>query len=524
MKKTLRFLFVAFMAMICGNVYADDITDALTWDKLLAASKGTTYQEFSGKSVTSSAVYAGIASSGADKYIQLRTSDNKAGIVTTASGGKLKSVTITFNSQTTDRAIEIYGKNEAYTASTDLYNSDKKGTLLKVIGSLDDSKTLTVEGDYTFVGLKSSGGAIYVDEIDVVWEGAVSDKTATSIEFADGYAIRCTPGKDETIALPVATVKAGDNVVEGATVTWESSNEEIAPIVDGAIKPVNGNQGSVTITATFAGNDSYQASSKSYTLKLYKGYVSLASLVEDLNSTNEKWDKGGELASFWMGEMVNDEFKSAETLVTYANGNYTYLTDGTNHMLFYGTASVFGISEQKLKAGDKISMDYGHEQGFDAIWGTAYRYNKLPEFKVEQMVVRLVSEDNNVSYSKITADQLSNYVNAPITIENALLDSINGKNIYFHVGDIKLAIYNQFNVDAASLELGATYTLDGMGSVYKENYQAYLISFVKTADASVSELKAQNRFDGAIYNLRGQRITTPAKGLYIRNGKKFFVK
>ena len=41
--------------------------------------------------------------------------------------------------------------------------------------------------------------------------------------------------------------------------------------------------------------------------------------------------------------------------------------------------------------------------------------------------------------------------------------------------------------------------------------------------SGIAEVKT-SKFQGAIYNLRGQRVMTPAKGLYIMNGKKFFVK
>jgi hypothetical protein len=527
MKKTLRFLFVALMAMIGMNVSAAEVTDELTWDKLLEGGKGNGYQDFSGMTVTSNAVYAGNASSGVDQYIQLRTNNNNAGIITTTSGGKLKSVTITFHATTnTSRAIEIYGKNEAYTAATELYNADTKGTLLKTINFTDDDKTLTVEGDYTFVGLKSASGAIYVDKIEITWEASGTQgptKTATTISFADGYVTRCTPGKDETVALPVATVMAGDNAVEGATVTWVSSNENIAPIVNGAIKPVNGTQGEVTITASYAGNDDYHASSKSYKLKLYKGYITLEALVEDLNSTNEKWDNGGELASFWMGEMVSEEFTPVEMLVTYVSGSYNYVTDGTNHLLFYGNATVFGNESQKLKAGDKITLDYGQEQGFDAIWGKAYRYNKLPEFSIEKMVVRVVSENNQVDYTTIAASDLADNLNKPVKIENAEFVSANNKTLTFKVGENSFTVYNNFNLDVTTLEAGTSYVLTGMGSVYKDTFQLYLISFNNVA-SSISNVTGNNRFQGAIYNLRGQRITTPGKGLYIQNNKKIVVR
>lgn len=389
-----------------------------------------------------------------------------------------------------------------------------------------DSYTGTWTGNAAEFTLTAKSNQVRITNLVVTIGGDVDARADTKIDFAEGYITRCTPGKDETVALPEATVMAGETAVVGATVTWTSSNEEVAPIVDGVIKPVNGNQGNVTITATYAGNDNFKGCSKNYTLKLYKGYAIFASLVEDLNSGNEKWDNGGELASFWMGELVNDEFKPAETLVTYASGKYTYLTDGTNHLLFYGTASVFGNSEQKLKAGDKITMDYGHGQGFDAIWGKAYRYNKLPEFSVEEMVVRVASENNEVAYAKIAATELANNVNKPVIIENAEYVSVDekGKTFTFKVDETELTVYNQFGLATESLEAGAKYTLKGMGSVYNAVYQLYLVSFDKNGSTNITNMKAQNRFKGAIYNLNGQRITTPAKGLYIRDGKKFFVK
>ncbi len=170
MNKILRYLFVALMAMVIGNVYADDVTDVLTWDKLLESGKSAAYQDFSGKSITSSAVYAGQASSGSDSYIQLRTNNSNSGIVTTTSGGKLKSVKVAFNSKTTDRSIEIYGSNTAYTAATDLYDEAKAGTKLGSIAANENKNVIVVEGDYTFVGLRSANGAIYVDKIEITWE------------------------------------------------------------------------------------------------------------------------------------------------------------------------------------------------------------------------------------------------------------------------------------------------------------------------------------------------------------------
>ena len=171
MNKILRYSLVALMAMVMGNVYADDVTDVLTWEALGLDGASTSYKEFTDIKLTSNAVYAALASSGQGQYIQLRTKNSNEGIVTTASAGKVKSVKVAFNSKTTDRSIEIYGSNTAYTAAADLYDEAKAGTKLGSIAANEDKNMIVVEGDYTFVGLRSADGAIYVDQIEITWAG-----------------------------------------------------------------------------------------------------------------------------------------------------------------------------------------------------------------------------------------------------------------------------------------------------------------------------------------------------------------
>ena len=110
--------------------------------------EGTTYTDWSGKTVTtSSAVYAG-QSAGGNNAIQLRTTNNNSGIVTTKSGGYVKKVVVTWNSNTAaDRTLNVYGKNSAYSAATDLYDSNTQGTLLGTIIN-GTSTELEVTGNY----------------------------------------------------------------------------------------------------------------------------------------------------------------------------------------------------------------------------------------------------------------------------------------------------------------------------------------------------------------------------------------
>ena len=486
--------------MIGLNVSAQDVTDVLTWEALGLNAANSSYAEYTGIKITSNAVYTAQASSGTGKYIQLRTNNNNAGIVTTTSGGKLKSVTITFNSATTDRAIEIYGKNEAYTAATDLYG-DAKGTLLKTIAANDDSKTLTVEGDYTFVGLKSANGAIYVDKIEITWAasgGQVQTKTATAIEFSGNYLTKFTPGKDgDKVDLPTATVKAGDAAVEGATVTWTLTkgtnwSADADPAINGTkVEFGDHSRGDLTLKASYAGNDTYEASTKSYTLKVYKGYMAIKSILEDFpkvggdtwKAKEAEW-KAGTPISYWQVDAKSEtEFTSKEALVTFVSGSYTYIKDNDGSLLLFG-------SDLGFKKGDKISGDLGNDKGYGAIYGTLKTYNGLLELAVNKADIEFVvkSSDNAVEAKTITIDQLDQAnMNEYVKIENAEFVSADNKNLKFKVGEVELAVYNQFGVDAA-FEAGTKYNLYGMGCIYYKNEvvtpQLYLVEFEKATVAA----------------------------------------
>ena len=213
MNKILRYSLVAILAMI-GMVANANVTDELTWDKLMAAGNANSYVDFSDKTISSNALYAGNASSGTDSFIQLRTKNSNSGIVTTGTGGKIVSVTIAFNSKTTDRAISIYGSNNAYTAASDLYDEAKCGTKLGDIAANDASLTLSVQGDYTFIGLRSADGAIYVDKITIVWDGEPGNgntEEPTIKEYTIGEFIALADNENGMLKLTDAVVLGSGN-------------------------------------------------------------------------------------------------------------------------------------------------------------------------------------------------------------------------------------------------------------------------------------------------------------------------
>lgn len=140
-------------------------------DKLTQAVTGVTgtgYDNFSGKSVVSDAVYAGNCAGGSGS-VQLRTTNSNSGVISTTSGGYIRKVSVEWNSSTTTgRVLDVYGSNTAYTSAADLYDTKKCGTKLGSI-TYGSSTSLTITGDYAYVGVRSASGAMYLTSVTFEW-------------------------------------------------------------------------------------------------------------------------------------------------------------------------------------------------------------------------------------------------------------------------------------------------------------------------------------------------------------------
>ncbi len=204
-------------------------TSTTKTDNLTTSTFGSpsSYSDWSGKSATggSNAVYAGNSTTYDNKAIQIR-STNPSGIVTTTSGGKAKKVTITWNSNTTtDRTLDIYGKNTAYSKPSDLYSS-KASEQGKKLGSIvyGTSTELTITCDSTYIGLRSYSGAMYIDEIEIEWETGTPDT----------YFNYCTTVVPAAVVKPEITLGANPFLFSTtATITCETEGAAIKYSYDG---------------------------------------------------------------------------------------------------------------------------------------------------------------------------------------------------------------------------------------------------------------------------------------------------
>ena len=170
--------------------YTKETTEGGATDTLVRSTTGITttdYDEWTYESQDSGISYNG-QSAGGNNSIQIRSKNSNSGIVVDANPNNLgaSSVTVAWNSNTqTGNTLEVYGKNTAYTAPTDLYGNNDKGTKIGTIVK-GTSTSLVIEDDYKYIGLRSNNGALYLESIEIQWGGAsvtTYDYTDTCIRF-----------------------------------------------------------------------------------------------------------------------------------------------------------------------------------------------------------------------------------------------------------------------------------------------------------------------------------------------------
>ena len=256
MNKILRYSFVALMAMVFGNAMATDVTDELTLSTFGVT--GTSYKDVTDKKATSAAVYAANIAGG-NSAIQLRSKNNNSGIVSTTSGGRIKSIKIEWNTNTVgERVLDIYGSTTAYEAPTDLYDTSKQGTKIASFTCSDGTKTTIIEDNYQYIGIRSNKDAMYIDKITIVWETSSTAENANLSFSEESVTVRL--GKPFTAPTLVNE--------KSAPVVYSSSNDEVAEVnaETGAVTLKAG--GETTITAAVPeGNTSFYGQA-SYLLKV----------------------------------------------------------------------------------------------------------------------------------------------------------------------------------------------------------------------------------------------------------------
>lgn len=446
----------------------------------------------------------------------------------------------------------------------------------------------TANAAYTFTGMakgdievvvskKSTKKALYLLSVEVTY--VKSSKEFTTLSFGEGLngkTYNCTVG--DTFDAPTATLTPA---VEGAKITYSSSKPEVAKVdaSTGAVT-LGTTEGTALITASYAGNDKYEASKASYTINLIKPFE-----VEDGvfdftepeaygyktpalgSATNlEVGDKiiarnviitvkknGSTPTRFWnnnSGKLDFRVYKNAVLNIAVPEGyvitDITALVENANKKFGEVGKNSVDISFTTGINFTKMVVTYGKIKSvtpttngyatFACSYPVNYRENRLKAYTIK------VDEDNKkVAYTEFTGvvpagkavlvcgtegqkyelTPATEKADAAFTTDLKVSDGTvksDGTNFYGFTTKDGVSGFVRVAKDVA-VPLGKGYLRLTGNTAAAPVFYSINIGGGTTGIGQVEVEKATE--NGAIYNLAGQRVDASYKGVVIKNGKKY---
>lgn len=336
---------------------------------------------------------------------------------------------------------------------------------------------------------------------DVIVKSSVV-KTTLSFEPATTEYNVDNNNKDAFTA-PTATVKdAEGNVVEGAAITYTSSEPCVATVgeTDGKVTFVG--FGTTVITANYAGDATHMASSNSYTINYAKVEIPTVTFNEE-----EKNDDA----------LLNNENKSVNVTMKRTIG-----TGYLNPVCFPFAMNATQITEVFGEGSKVSSLSTGMADG-----NLHFDYVETMEAG-KPYLVEPTRSSTTIEVKNVTIKVLSPEYDVA---------EDNGGNIYSFQGTFEPYAFTA--TDGTELFLGKDNTLympQSKGQKMK-GFRAYFTTpkaneslklVVNGQTTTISSLMSGKTLTGKVYNLNGQYVGTSleglAKGVYVMNGQKFVVK
>lgn len=464
-------LTLLLLALVSGSVWGQDVSDEFTYSDFKATNNS--YVEFSNIQGSSGALYAGNTAT-SYSAIQLRSKSNSGIVVTTSTGKRVKGISVGWNSNTSSkRQLDIYGKTSAYSSAADLYKSDV-ATKGELIGEIPNGTTsLEITGDYTYIGIRSNDGALYLDKLVITWEGGEQTQVAAPV-FAPA---------DGITFVDKLTVGASCST-EGATIYYTKDGAE--PTTGSDKFPTEG----VTLTETTTlkaiavkdGLDNSEVVTATYT-KL-EPYASLKALKESGIATEE-------------GKPCVVELKDA--VVTYADSRKAYIQDETAGLYVFGS--------NKLKAGTKLN---------GVVAAQLVLWNGLYELKVDggEFDNVAVTNDVEIPVQEVTVAELNQnfaqYESMRVKVVDATVtSSFNDKNGEIEQNGEKIAL--RAADENITADVQATVDVTGYPGLYNSTKQLNVILQEDIAVKTAGKTQATLTFDSDTYSVNvGESLTVKA--------------
>lgn len=399
MTKHLRLLMLALMVALTSTIFANK--EKITFSEK-GLTNGTQYKKIVGTDIT---CYFGDGSDNGTYYKTgrgIRVYGNGYMMVST-SKGTISKIVITYSGEKAPNGTADY----------------------KVDGGSYNYSTKTWTGEATSVKLTNTGSEQWrIQAVDVTYNVSTGLPTTTSFgadydnktfSFVDGVLAGFTP--------PIAKCTTKD--VTG-TIAYSSSDKDIVTVDNGGkLKFTNTKFGTATITATFtpSGQDKYAKSTATYTVINTHIYNSIADLKKAITSTSTT---------------NPDELKVnlTDAVVTYVNGDNTFIQDATTGILIYGVDG--------FVAGDKftgtVDVKACKYSGLPEITGWAAAADMVKttgaDFPVKEVTLAELQDDTyesmrvkvvGVTATKAFESRKATLKQGDVTIE--LYDKVKGLNI-----------------------------------------------------------------------------------------------
>lgn len=369
-----------------------------------------------------------------------------------------------------------------------------------------------------------------------------------------------------------AIVKAGEAAIGSATVTWKSETESVATITSGGTVTLVG-AGTTQITASFEGDATYKPSTATYTLTVtnydpnapgtINNPYTVAEVINGTATGTGIYVKGFIVGCYKNNSFTNSDLDVTTNLALADNADETTnvipvelpkgdrrtafnveahpYNVGVAQILYKGNAEAY-FGENGLKGAQVGTEKIAEKIDITAAGMATYYTDCALDFTgLTDMYAYIVTKDGDSNYSLTR-------VNKVPAKTGLLLYNPNG-GVASNV--VPVLTEGAENVDGSiltgTLEKTTAGTNDyilnngaeGVG-FYKGNgqdidmHRAYLtvaasarpfflINFDSEA-TGISFVGREASMNNRFFNLKGQQVKTPQKGLYIVNGKKVIVK
>lgn len=323
MKQHLRFLFTLLLAIVYGGALFGQTTVTQTTFTATSANNLNGDKNVSYSCAKEEGTSAPIVNSGQIRLYQKSSSGKKGGAITIKIADGYEINTISIGSS--------MGTSVAYTI-------DSETTLSK-------SATLAANSEYSLTGLQATSVTfycmgtttatrLYVNKLSVTYSAKGAEKTQTQLTFPQSSYSFSTTDDLSSFTGQTPTLKAGESELTDKTLTYSKTGDDIFTSFEESTGKLalNGKAGTVTVTAAFAGDATYAASSASYTITVQDNRAT-PTLTFDKESYT--FDLGTTVAPF-----TNQLTAPEGVAVVYSSNSEIATVDETTGEVTVNTAAV----------------------------------------------------------------------------------------------------------------------------------------------------------------------------------------